>query len=64
MQTVASHIAATGEKRKPRYYPAPVARRAPVSFVTMPAEPDDAHMTGVTRSLSRRLLGLNVRQES
>jgi hypothetical protein len=26
------------------------------------AEPEDAHITGMTRSLSRRLLGLNLRK--
>ncbi len=30
-------------------------------FARLPQEPEDARMTGVTRSLSRRLLALNVR---
>lgn len=30
-------------------------------FAPMPEEPEDARMTGVTRSLTRRLLALNVR---
>ena len=30
-------------------------------FVKLPQEPEDARMTGVTRSLNRRLLGLNLR---
>ncbi len=29
-------------------------------FARMPQEPEDARMTGVTRSLNRRLLALNV----
>jgi len=29
-------------------------------FVRLPHEPEDARMTGVTRSLNRRLLALNV----
>lgn len=29
-------------------------------FVRLPNEPEDARMTGVTRSLNRRLLALNV----
>jgi len=29
-------------------------------FARLPEEPEDARMTGVTRSLNRRLLGLNV----
>jgi len=30
-------------------------------FARLPQEPEDARMTGLTRSLNRRLLGLNVR---
>ena len=30
-------------------------------FAPLPQEPEDARMTGVTRSLNRRLLALNVR---
>ncbi len=29
-------------------------------FARLPQEPEDARLTGVTRSLNRRLLGLNV----
>jgi hypothetical protein len=29
-------------------------------FARLPQEPEDARITGVTRSLTRRLLGLNV----
>jgi hypothetical protein len=36
----------------------------PATFLAMPAEPDDARITGATRSLSRRLLALNVRQDA
>ena len=31
------------------------------SFARLPKEPEDARITGVTRSLDRRLLGLNLR---
>jgi hypothetical protein len=31
-----------------------------VGFSMLPAEPEDARLTGGTRSLSRRLLGLNL----
>ena len=31
-----------------------------VRFSKLPLEPEDAHLTGGTRSLSRRLLGLNL----
>ena len=31
-----------------------------VAFTMLPAEPEDAVLTGGTRSLSRRLLGLNI----
>jgi hypothetical protein len=40
-----------------------VARAAALSknrFARMPHEPEDAKITGVTRSLNRRLLALNV----
>ena len=32
-----------------------------VRFAPLPPEPEDAHLTGGTRSLYRRLLGLNLR---
>jgi len=31
-----------------------------VRYARLPAEPEDANLTGGTRSLSRRLLGLNL----
>ena len=31
-------------------------------FARLPGEPDDARLTGVTRSLNRRLLALNLRK--
>jgi hypothetical protein len=37
----------------------PFASRTP-GIITMPREPEDAWLTGGTRSLDRRLLGLNV----
>ena len=33
---------------------------ASVGFAALPSEPEDARLTGGTRSLSRRLLGLNL----
>jgi hypothetical protein len=33
---------------------------ASVNFSMLPSEPEDAHLTGGTRSLSRRLLALNL----
>jgi hypothetical protein len=33
---------------------------ASVNFSMLRSEPEDAHLTGGTRSLSRRLLGLNL----
>ncbi len=33
---------------------------AKTRFVRLPQEPEDARLTGVTRSLNRRLLGLNL----
>jgi hypothetical protein len=32
----------------------------PKDFVQLPHEPEDANITGVTRSLHRRLLALNI----
>lgn len=37
------------------------AAAAKSRFVRLPHEPEDARMTGVTRSLNRRLLALNVK---
>ena len=36
------------------------ASRARSTAATQPVEPEDAYLTGVSRSLQRRLLGLNV----
>lgn len=49
--------------RRPRYA-APIPRKPVSSFVALPAEPEDAYITGATRSLSRRLLALNMREAS
>ena len=38
--------------------------RSVASFVCLSVEPEDAKMTGGTRSLSRRLLALNIRDDS
>jgi hypothetical protein len=45
----ATYLAALGARATPRSL-----------FVRLPHEPEDARMTGVTRSLDRRLLALNV----
>jgi hypothetical protein len=52
------------DTRRPRYVPVPVPRKPVSAIVRMPAEPEDAFITGATRSLSRRLLALNMRQVS
>jgi hypothetical protein len=55
---------ATPQGRKASFAP-PSSQRKPVSTVLrLPTEPEDAHITGATRSLTRRLLALNVRQVS
>jgi len=59
-----SHSPSLPTLRKPRYAPAPVPRKPVSSIVSLPAEPEDAYITGATRSLSRRLLALNIRQAS
>ncbi len=37
------------------------AAHAKSRFTRLPHEPEDARLTGVTRSLNRRLLGLNLK---
>ncbi len=44
--------------------PPPAFRSVPQSFLCLTVEPEDAKITGATRSLSRRLLALNMHQES
>ena len=49
--------------QRPSLVAGPEARAVALSksrFARMPHEPEDARMTGVTRSLNRRLLALNV----
>jgi hypothetical protein len=49
--------------KKPNLAASPEVRANSFSqsrFARMPEEPEDARMTGVTRSLNRRLLALNV----
>jgi len=49
--------------QRPTLVAGPEARAAALSksrFARLPHEPEDARMTGVTRSLNRRLLALNV----
>lgn len=52
------------EARQPQdgaIHSAAVAALSPRNFPLVAAEPDDARLTGMTRSLNRRLIGLNVR---
>ncbi len=52
-----------GRGLRPVLVAGPAARAAALSksrFSRMPQEPEDARMTGVTRSLNRRLLALNL----
>jgi hypothetical protein len=51
-------------ERRFRYISTPVPRKPASSIVCLPTEPEDAHITGATRSLTRRLLALNIRQAS
>ncbi len=49
--------------QRPLMSPAALSPAAPLSksrFARLPQEPEDAGLTGVTRSLSRRLLALNL----
>lgn len=49
-------------RKEPLVFPAG-ARRAKKKldlFASLPPEPEDAHLTGATRSLYRRLLALNL----
>jgi hypothetical protein len=41
--------------------PARAAALSKSRFARLPQEPEDARMTGVTRSLQRRLLALNMK---
>ncbi len=53
----------TTRSNRPVMMAAGPARAAALSksrFARLPQEPEDARMTGVTRSLQRRLLALNV----
>jgi hypothetical protein len=53
----------TTRSNRPTMMAAGPARAAALSksrFARLPQEPEDARMTGVTRSLQRRLLALNV----
>ena len=47
-----------------RYQQAVQPRRSVAAIARIAAEPDDATITGATRSLSRRLLALNIRKDS
>jgi hypothetical protein len=53
----------TNRASRPIPLPAGQARAAVLSksrFARLPQEPEDARLTGVTRSLNRRLLALNI----
>lgn len=53
-----------GRGQRPVFVAGPAARAAALSksrFSRLPQEPEDARLTGVTRSLTRRLLALNLR---
>jgi hypothetical protein len=53
-------IVPTNSRLEPRV-DAKTASTLKARFVSLPQEPEDARLTGVTRSLNRRLLGLNLR---
>ncbi len=50
-------------ERRPRFV-AVTMRKTVTSVTALPVEPEDAHLTGATRSLTRRLLALSIRQAS
>ena len=48
-------------RKEPLRFPAAVKNtEKPDPFADLPPEPEDAHLTGATRSLFRRLLALNL----
>jgi hypothetical protein len=51
----------TSEDSRPYLIAGRKGRTASTAFLTMPKEPEDAKITGATRSLDRRLLALNIR---
>ena len=50
--------------RKAKPVSVPVIRPILSSFICLAVEPEDAKLTGATRSLSRRLLALNMHHDS
>lgn len=50
--------------RRSGYSTVRLPRKPVASVVDAAIEPEDAHLTGATRSLTRRLLALNMRQAS
>ncbi len=66
-ETPLSRLQATGlfQRSLRHKQPATAAVRPLLSsFICLSAEPEDAKITGATRSLSRRLLALNIRHDS
>jgi hypothetical protein len=60
-ENTATMISTSGAKRPPQS--ADESRPATKTYsvaASQPVEPEDAYLTGVSRSLQRRLLGLNV----
>jgi hypothetical protein len=49
------------EESRPYLIAGRKGRTASTAFISLPKEPDDARITGATRSLDRRLLALNLR---
>jgi hypothetical protein len=48
-------------RKEPMVFPVGTKRAKKVDlFASLPPEPEDAHLTGATRSLYRRLLALNL----
>jgi hypothetical protein len=60
--TLSTSTTSSQGNRKPRYEAPLSPRKSVTSSIRMPFEPEDAYITGATRSLSRRLLALNLRQ--
>lgn len=51
----------TSEDSRPYLIAGRKGRTPSTAFLTLPKEPEDAKITGATRSLDRRLLALNIR---
>lgn len=51
----------SSEESRPYLIAGRKGRTASTAFISLPKEPEDARITGATRSLDRRLLALNLR---